>query len=75
MVVTCGPSPPAFASFGSLPKNQTAAIIEQKKSTVTATNPATPPLPGNCGRSRGSRNDEVSAKATKASATSPSPIL
>src|SRR5207248_2364022 len=65
VVETAGVSPFAVASFGSLPKNHTAAIIEQKKSTHSATKPPTPVLPGKSRRKRGSRNDELSAKATK----------
>src|SRR5207247_7268464 len=64
----------ALCSFGSAPKTSTAASIPKKNTKVT-TMKARRPCPGNCGRKRGNRNDDASAKRMKAAPTTARPTL
>src|SRR5205085_7404407 len=59
--VDCSVEALSLCSFGSAPNTSTAVSIPKKKTNVTMMN-ARRPWPGNCGRNRGNRNDEQSAK-------------
>jgi hypothetical protein len=69
-VVSATVSPPP--SFVSAPKTSTAPSIPKKKTNATTMNAGSPP-PGYCGRKRGKRNEDASAKPMKAAAVTASP--